>query len=116
MPCSDGGYGFSETERNNVKRTEREAGKREVLRELEPLLCSACRALENADFDFSLNPALDKWWHNHKEQDRRREAAEAAQREREAYQARVLKEALNKPVNQLTATEIKLLRDNGYLK
>lgn len=36
------------------------------------LLCSACRALARLGYDFDENPALSRWWEEHKKEDEKR--------------------------------------------
>lgn len=113
MPCMV--YPTREEERQSheaAARREREKGREEM----EPLLCSACRALENADYDFGLNPALDQWWHKHKEDDRLREASERREAQRRQFRENAISAALAKPINKLTKTEINLLKQEGILK
>jgi len=47
------------------------------IEDLKVLLCSACSSLETYSHNFALNPSLDEWWHEHKEEDARRKAKEA---------------------------------------
>lgn len=75
------------------------------------LLCSACRALESLGYDFAQNPSLDKWWDNHKKEDREREIEEL----REQRQREYVKTLLEKPVGQLEKDELKFLREQGEL-
>jgi hypothetical protein len=57
MPCSDGGPPPSTY--NNTEKLSKE------LEQIEVLLCSACRALANENFDFDINPQLSQWWDQH---------------------------------------------------
>jgi hypothetical protein len=105
MPCRDGGPSPAQIEnddlRKEVKRLER----------LEPLLCSACKSLENLGFDFGINPELDEWHHKHKEEDRKREEIQA----RVDFRRRLALEASKKPVNELSVDERRALKSEGYL-
>jgi hypothetical protein len=92
MPCTDGGVPYDYPPRVDY----------------EPLLCSACQALERSGYNFAENPLLDAWWFEHRRKDEER-------RTKEAYQAVVLKAALGKPVNELTIEEKRLLRARGFL-
>jgi hypothetical protein len=69
--------------------------------ELEELLCSASRALVRLGYDFSENPLLDGWWHEHEREDnerRRREAIDA--KEHEIFDA-----LMEKKPSEMTAEE-----------
>ena len=89
-----------------------EAKKNREFRQMaEPLLCSACRALENLGFDFDLNPELSRWWDNHKKEDEARIQAEAKKKFREKRALQLVE----LPVLSLTDDDIKLLREEGYL-
>lgn len=109
MPCT---YLETPAERAAIQRTHDEQVAARVRNELEPLLCSACRALEGFGFDFDLNPALSVWWDKHKKDDEAREAAEALKR----WEDRIVKDALNKPFNKLSVEEKSLLNKRGYFK
>jgi hypothetical protein len=82
----------------------------------DPLLCSACRALERFGYDFDENPALSVWWANHKAEDARKAEAAKAEADRLAYRKAKAQEAMAKPLNQLTDEERNLLREEGFLK
>lgn len=85
-----------------VRRNERE--------KFDPLLCSACRSLEERGFDFDTNPELSRWWDAHKKADAERERKEQAKRlEMEAVDA-----ALAKPFISLTNDEKALLKKYGF--
>lgn len=71
----------------------------------EEMLCSACRSLEKVNFDFGVNPMLDKWWAQHKAVDAKRELEEKLVNH-------LLK---NKNVGDLTNEDKALLRKHGYL-
>ena len=36
---------------------------------IKQILCSACRSLERLNYDFDENPALSRWWHEHRQED-----------------------------------------------
>jgi hypothetical protein len=78
---------------------------------LGPLLCSACRTLERMEYDFDENPALSKWWSDHKKADEAREREEAKNRVRRE----LAKQIAQLPVNTLTSDEKAILRAEGYL-
>jgi hypothetical protein len=79
--------------------------------ELEEMLCSACRALVNYNFDFGLNPQLDKWWDKHQKEDQKRELAELKLKQEKEHVTRLL----NKPLSELTREDKKLLNKHGLL-
>ena len=57
MPCSDRGmeeYMLNEKAKKN--------------KELNEMLCSVCRILEQKQFDFGVNPQLDTWWNKPKKE------------------------------------------------
>ena len=79
---------------------------------VESLLCSACRSLESAGFDFGKNPELDRWWHAHEEADAKRRVEEARVKlERE----RAIDLANTKKVSELTKEERALLKKHRIL-
>ena len=90
MPCSDNG---------------RDNGDRD---KMESLLCSTCKVLEEKDFDFGLNPSLDKWWSRHKEADKIREREEAT---KEIRRRAAIKIAKTKDPDSYTKKEWDLLRE-----
>lgn len=107
MPCVTEEFPHERAARHareeaEVRRSERE--------KFEPLLCSACRSLEERGFDFDTNPELSRWWDAHKKADAERERKEQAKRlELEAVDA-----ALAKSFKDLTDSDKKLLRKHGY--
>lgn len=92
------------------------AGHASAKKQFDPLLCSACRALERFGYDFDENPALSVWWSNHKAEDARKAEAAKAEEDKRAYRKAKAQEAMAKPLNQLTAEETQLLREEGFLK
>lgn len=103
MPCTDGGVPYppspQEIERN------------EFMKRAEPMLCSACRALEHMGFDFDTNPELSKWWAKHKAADAARAEAEA----KVAFEKRIAFEASTKKFNEISPEEMALLKKYKYL-
>ena len=79
---------------------------------LESLLCSACRALRDYEYDFALNPRLDEWWTKHKAVDEKREAQEIKERLGRAEAKRI---AETKMIFEMTKEEMKLLRKYGFV-
>lgn len=105
MPCSDGlAYDRYMQEEENKQR---EKGRKE----LEPLLCSACTALERLGYDFAENPALDGWHAKHKALDAERVLEEA----RADFERRSILVALKKTAGELSEEEKKLLKKHKYL-
>lgn len=102
MPCTNDGMA------EYIARQEAEKEKRESM---DALLCSACRSLELAGFDFDTNPMLSRWWDKHKKEDARREAKEA----KEAREVETCRELNKKPFGKLTDADKQLLRKHGYL-
>lgn len=82
------------------------------LDELTQLLCSVCNRLDEKDSEyFPMNPQLDRWWSEHKEEDRKRRIAEL-----KVKQARDRAESmLAKPWNSLTQAEKEFLKRGNYL-
>ena len=126
MPCMDSGPRETQAEINartaNRDNTLREQGRKQALKAMEPLICSACRALAQYGYDFDLNPALSEWWTAHEAQDAARVAAERQRQEDEreaekriAYHKRIIGELLLKPLGQLTPDEVALLKQYKYL-
>lgn len=107
MPCSDGGVAYGPTPE--------EIARNKFAKRAEPMLCSACRALERLGYDFDENPELSEWWNKHKEEDRRRTEREELARERKTLRKRMAKELSQKPVAELTKEDKQLLREEGYL-
>jgi hypothetical protein len=107
MPCTDGGvpYGPTKEELNAVKFAKR----------AEPLLCSACRALERLGYDFDENAELSEWWDAHKKADAARVERERVEEERKAYERKIVKDALDKKFGDLTKTEKALLKKHNFL-
>lgn len=79
--------------------------------ELEEMLCSSCRVLEEKDFDFDKNPQLSKWWAAHKAEDEAREKAAL----RNKMRRKMAMDLIKKPIGELTSEDKKLLRELGYL-
>jgi hypothetical protein len=104
MPCSDGGYG------REMEAKER-ADLRNELKRMDPLLCSACRALEKVGFDFDTNPELADWWFKHKLEDAK--LAEAAAKVE--FEKRVVAAAILKPFSEISDEEKALLKKYKYL-
>ena len=86
-----------------------------LLERMEPMLCSACRALERLGYDFEENPELSQWWDKHKKEDARRQAAERKAAEKEAWERRVIAAALLKPIGELTKEEKTLLKKHNFM-
>jgi len=103
MPCTDGGvpYPPSEAEVKHAK----------FMKRAEPMLCSACRALEQLGFDFDTNPELSEWWDKHKKEDAKRAEAEA----KVEFEKRVVAAAIIKPFNEISPEEKALLKKYKYL-
>ena len=76
------------------------------------LLCSACRALRDKEYDFGLNPALDKWWDEHKKQDAIREAKEIKEKLERAEAKRI---AETKTIVQMSVEEKQLLKRYNFI-
>ncbi len=96
MPCRD--LGFEQTE---------EAYRAINTPQYEVLLCSACRALANLNYDFGLNPELDRFWHKHQEKDNTRKVKEAKEKLEFNEALRIAEE---KTLSQLTSEEKQLLK------
>lgn len=111
MPCI-GGPSWDQEQAE----AKREAKLKEQQSRMEPMLCSACRALERLGYDFDENPELSEWWDKHKKADAERLAKEQQEAERAAYQKRVAEEALRKPFGDLSNEEKHLLKKLGYFK
>lgn len=107
MPCSDGGVPYPPTPR--------EIAATKFAKRAEPMLCSACRALERLGYDFDENPELSEWWDKHKKEDAARVAREKQEQEREAWERKLIKEALDKKFSDLSAEEKKLLRKHNFM-
>lgn len=107
MPCTDDGVPFPPTSE--------EIAREKFVRRAEPLLCSACRALERLGYDFDENPELSEWWDNHKKQDAKRLEAERLAEEKLKWERKVINDALDKPVSELTKEEKKLLKKHNFL-
>ena len=106
MPCSDGGPSREQLEDERQRNREQSR--------LPGLLCSAARALERLGYDFDENPELSDWWAKHKKEDDARIAHENAAKERKVWADRIVKEALKKPISELTAEEKKLLKERNF--
>lgn len=107
MPCI-GGPSWSE-EQAEEKR------KKNLEERYKSMLCSACRALERMGYDFDENPALSEWWDAHKREDAAKLAKQQQEAERKEYQKRIVREALAKPVSELTEEEKALLKKHNFL-
>lgn len=81
-------------------------------RKIEPLLCSACKALEDMGFDFSKNPSLDQWWDKHTKRDLERKRQEARERQ-SLLEATHL--AGTKLIKDMTADEKRLLKRHNLI-
>ena len=110
MPCSDGGVPYPPAPPTPAEIEAKKFAKRGP-----SLLCSAARALERLGYDFDENPELSEWWDKHKKEDAAREQKEREKAERDLYRQGVLTAALKKPVKDLTAEELKILKDYKYL-
>lgn len=108
MPCSSG-----PDERSlNAEFSARQQRKYETaLNGLTAMLCSACTALEQKEFDFSINPKLDDWWAKHKERDLKRLEKEAKER----LSREEAMEIAKKPFMKLTDEDKKKLKKAGLL-
>jgi len=73
---------------------------------LEALLCSACTALEEKEFNFATNPELDCWWDNHKKIDTARNEADAKKR-------LLRSKCVELSYKQLTKEDLELLNSEG---
>jgi hypothetical protein len=93
----------------------RNQGRDRGKKEMESLVCSACRVLERMGYDFDENPQLSVWWDNHKRQDAIKAERAEEERQREEYQQRIVREALKKPVKELSVDEKNLLKRLDYL-
>lgn len=107
MPCTDGGVPYPPTPE--------EIARKKFAKRAEPMLCSACRALERLGYDFDENPELSEWWDKHKKEDAARIAREEAAAQRQAWERRIVAEALGKSINELTEEEKKLLKKHNFL-
>lgn len=112
MPCYDARDHDGSGERE--ARQETRDCKKEVAR-LESMLCSACRSLEVADFDFDVNPMLSEWWDKHKKADEKRKRAEQQAADKLAYERRIVTAALKKPIEKLSGEEKSLLKKYDFL-
>lgn len=101
MPCRD--------DRDSCPPEDTTTKKR--LAKVEAMLCSACRVLERQSFEFALNPELDVWWTAHKSEDEARIKREIKKR----LEGEAVKVVAEKPFNQLTDEDKKLLKKHGYL-
>jgi hypothetical protein len=101
MPCGD----------NRLNREQDYKDLQSLYHDMKKLLCSACRALERDNFDFAINPPLDKWWNNHKKEDLERQEYEA-KREFKRKQAIL---ASKKAIIDLTEEDKALLKEFKYI-
>lgn len=97
MPCL-GPYGFEEMKKRDQYPISTD--------NLEILLCSACRSLEERGFDFETNPALSIFWDKHKKKDQARLEIEA----KEKLERAMCLDLCNKSPALLTREDKKLLR------
>ena len=109
MPCT---YVESESEIVARSNSHDEEVRRKERLKWEALLCSACRSLEDFQFDFDKNPELSRWWDNHKKEDAERERKEQAKR----IELEWVNEILQKPFKSLTDDDKVLLKRYGYLE
>lgn len=79
---------------------------------LESLLCSACRALRDREYDFALTPRLDEWWAAHEAADKKREAEEIREHLERAEAKRITE---TKMIVDMTSEEKKLLKKHGFV-
>lgn len=107
MPCTDGGVPYPPSPK--------EIAHKKFIKRAEPMLCSACRALERLGYDFDENPELSEWWDKHKKEDALREAAERKAAEKEEWERRVITDALRKPISKLTKEEIALFKKHNFM-
>lgn len=108
MPCSDGGWSEREAEQERSREVH---ALRNQVNTMEPLLCSACRQLEEYGFNFDKNPALADWWANHKRKDEEREQREA----REQIVKNTIKLLSKKSIDKLTKEDIAFLRKHKVI-
>ena len=80
-------------------------------KDLEIMLCSACRGLERLGYDFDENPKLATWWHQHKLEDEKRVREE----QKKALREKLAIELTKKPVSKLTKEDMVILREEGFL-
>jgi hypothetical protein len=107
MPCTDGGVPYPPTKE--------ELAHNRFIKRAEPMLCSACRALERLGYDFDENPELSEWWDAHKKEDAKRQEAERKAAEKAEWERKVIREALGKSVGELTKEEKTLLKKHNFL-
>lgn len=81
------------------------------IQDLKILTCSACRALEERNFDFDSNPMIRAFWERHKKYDQARLDAE----NKEKSERLLCIELCNKPLSSLTQEDKALLRKYKYL-
>lgn len=107
MPCTDGGVPYPPSPR--------EIAEKDFLKTGPSMLCSACRALDRLGYDFDENPRLSEWWAKHKVEDDARLEREELERQRKDFEKRIIKDALKKPLVELTEEEKKILKKHKYL-
>jgi len=81
MPCTDGGPNYSD----NPETTRR-------LNKVTRMLCSLCRRINKSGRDtlITQDAELTAWWSDHQEMDRKREAAQRAERAKRQERRAVL--------------------------
>lgn len=96
MPCSDGGPSYHD-DPNTIRRLDLATR----------LLCSLCRRITKSGHDSLIygDGELAQWWGKHQEADRKRVAAEEAERERE--------EVIEAALAKLSPKERRLLKLRG---
>lgn len=122
MPCRDYPPAYSESAVDSqiiAKQSEELDKLKKENTDKEAMLCSVCRILETQNFDFGTNPLLDEWWTKHKEEDRKREEAEAtakaARLARNLRRQRAIEIAETKKLFELSNADKKLLREFNIL-
>lgn len=91
MPCNSGPTIEQQKEAEAKKKAEKQKAEK-----LEVLLCSACNVLEREGYNFSENPALDEWWHEHKKEDLKRKALEVQEQARKLQEIERAKEEIER--------------------
>jgi len=83
----------------------------EDIQNLKILTCSACRALEERNYDFNGNKTIQAFWTRHKQYDQARLDAE----NKEKSERLLCIELCDKPISSLTTEDKNLLRKYKYL-
>lgn len=116
MPCNEDRYREHEEYHDNHSETQRLRKRNESLigevKEIEILLCEACRVLTRLGHDFNESHNLAKWWDQHKIYDARG-ASRRALGNKKALDAIKIVDRL---INQLNPDEAKLLAETGFLE